>query len=388
MTQKKTSAAVVNAAVATAPANANSIAKIDKISEADNILTFTLSGVNVSIANGLRRIASEIPLIVFRTNPHEANKADFKINTTRMNNELLKQRLSCIPIYADTDFPLNDYVLVLDKQNNSTIIEYVTTADFKLFNVKTNEMDTTNLASKLFQANPITGDYPEIVRLLPRVSENIEGERLSFTCKFDIGTSKEDSAFNVTSTCVYANTPDPVKRNAAWTDKKKELATYSKEELAFAEKDWLLLDGKRHFLNDSFDFVIETVGPITNREIVARSALLMMEKLKKLQDTIQSEPTTIAVSETTIPNSYDITLKGEDYTLGKVIEWMLYSNHYDKTLNYCGFRKPHPHIDESIIRVGFKNPTDPVNVASYIVNAAVEASRIYNTIAKTFETAK
>ena len=114
----------------------------------------------------------------------------------------------------------------------------------------------------------------------------------------------------------------------------------------------------------------------------------MMEKLKKLQDTIQSEPTTIAVSETTIPNSYDITLKGEDYTLGKVIEWMLYSNHYDKTLNYCGFRKPHPHIDESIIRVGFKNPTDPVNVASYIVNAAVEASRIYNTIAKTFETAK
>ena len=381
MTQKNTTAATTAAA-------ANAIAKIDKISEADNSLTFTLSGVNVSIANGLRRIASEIPLIVFRTSPHEANKADFKINTTRMNNELLKQRLSCIPIYADTDFPLDDYVLVLDKQNNSNIIEYVTTADFKLFNVKTNEIDATSLVTKLFPANPITGDYPEIVRLLPRVSENIEGERLSFTCKFDIGVSKENSAFNVTSTCVYANTPDPVKRNAAWAEKKKELATYSKEELAFAEKDWLLLDGKRHFLNDSFDFVIETVGPLTNREIVARSALLMIAKLKKIQDTIQSEPDTIAVSETTIPNSYDITLKGEDYTLGKVLEWMLYSNHYDKTLNYCGFRKPHPHIDESILRIGFKNPTDPVNVASYIVNAAVEASRIYDKIAKTFETAK
>jgi homoaconitase/3-isopropylmalate dehydratase large subunit len=81
-----------------------------------------------------------------------------------------------------------------------------------------------------------------------------------------------------------------------------------------------------------------------------------------------------------------ITLKGEDYTLGKVIEYTLYDNHFekDKTLNYCGFRKPHPHIDESLIRIGFKNPTDKVTVISYIVNAAAEAIHVYTKIQQVF----
>jgi DNA-directed RNA polymerase subunit L len=91
------------------------------------------------------------------------------------------------------------------------------------------------------------------------------------------------------------------------------------------------------------------------------------------------------VSETTIPNSFDIILKNEDYTLGKVIEFVLYTVHYDKTLTYCGFKKPHPHIDESLIRLGFKNPTDKVTVVTYIVNAANDAIRIYEKILKVFE---
>jgi DNA-directed RNA polymerase subunit L len=358
---------------------------ISKITEANNNLTFTLSNVNVSIANGLRRIVSEIPAIIFRTTPHERNNANFEINTTRMNNELLKQRLSCIPIYADIDFPIKDYLLVVDKQNKSNTVEYVTTADFTVVDLKTNTVDKT-LTAKLFPPNPMTGDYPELVRLLPRVSENIEGERILLKCKFDIGTAKEDSSFNVSSTCVYANTPDPVKIKAAWSEKKTELGkTLNAAEIAFIEKDWHILDAKREFIADSFDFVIETVGPLTNMAIVTKACKLMLEKLKRIQDTIQGDPTIVAISETTIPNSFDITLKGEDYTLGKVLEYVLYDVHYDKTLNYCGFRKAHPHIDESMIRLGFKNPTDKITVITYIVNAAMEAIRIYDKISKVFD---
>jgi DNA-directed RNA polymerase subunit L len=360
---------------------------IAKISEKDNILSFTLSGVNVSIANGLRRIASEVPAVIFRTSPHEANKATFEINTTRMNNELLKQRLSCIPIYAPADFPIDDYILVVDKQNKSNTIEYVTTEDFEVRDIKTGQKDVA-LTAKLFPPNTMTGDYPELVRLLPRVSENIEGERLALKCKFDLGTAKEDSSFNVTSTCAYANTLDVVKIKAVWTEKKSELAkSLNTEELAFAEKDWLLLDAKRLFLPDSFDFTIETVGPYTNMEIVDKSSKLMVDKLRRLQDTIQGDPSVIMPSETTIPNSFDITLKNEDYTLGKVIEFILYAKHYGETLTYCGFRKPHPHIDESIIRLAFKNPADKIMVSTFIGNAAVDAIRIYEIIGKTFEIA-
>ena len=74
--------------------------KISDLSQDDNYLQFKLSGVNVSIANALRRIIlSEIPTVVFRTSPHEQNLVNIEINTSRMNNELIKQRLSCIPIH-------------------------------------------------------------------------------------------------------------------------------------------------------------------------------------------------------------------------------------------------------------------------------------------------
>ena len=107
---------------------------ISKISDESPALKFTLSGVNVSVANALRRIIlSEIPCVVFRTTPYEKNDCKIEINTTRMNNEIIKQRLSCIPIHInDVDFPIDNYILEVDKKNESDSIEYVTTEDFKI----------------------------------------------------------------------------------------------------------------------------------------------------------------------------------------------------------------------------------------------------------------
>ena len=74
--------------------------RISELSEEDGTLRFRLSGVNVSLANAIRRIIlSDIPCVVFRTFPYEENKVQIETNTTRMNNELIKQRLSCVPIH-------------------------------------------------------------------------------------------------------------------------------------------------------------------------------------------------------------------------------------------------------------------------------------------------
>ena len=120
-------------------------ASILDISEKDNLLTFTINNINVSYANAIRRvILSEIPTVVFRTFPHEKNDATFHINTSRLNNEILKQRLSCIPIHIsdlnldlDLDLDLADYLMEVDVNNTSDTIIYVTTADFKIKNTKT-----------------------------------------------------------------------------------------------------------------------------------------------------------------------------------------------------------------------------------------------------------
>ena len=74
--------------------------EITNIVEKNEILTFNLSKTNVSFVNALRRtILSDIPIACCITSPYEKNKCNITTNTTRLNNEILKQRLSCIPIY-------------------------------------------------------------------------------------------------------------------------------------------------------------------------------------------------------------------------------------------------------------------------------------------------
>jgi len=58
--------------------------KVTNLTEQNNILTFTLSGLNVSLANAVRRtILSDIPTVVFRTSPFEENDAIIISNTSR-----------------------------------------------------------------------------------------------------------------------------------------------------------------------------------------------------------------------------------------------------------------------------------------------------------------
>jgi len=111
--------------------------KIENYSEIDNTLTFTLSGVDVCFANAIRRtILSDIPTVIFKTMPYESSKVNIIDNTTRLNNEILKQRLSCIPIHiTDLDIPLKDYLLEIDEENITDTIMYVTTEHFKIKNI-------------------------------------------------------------------------------------------------------------------------------------------------------------------------------------------------------------------------------------------------------------
>ena len=108
---------------------------VTNINEEDGVLKFRLTGVNMSLANALRRIIlSEIETVVFRTAPYNESKATIEKNTSRLNNELIKQRLSCVPIHIkDTSsFPIQDYVMELDVKNETDSDIYVTTEDFKV----------------------------------------------------------------------------------------------------------------------------------------------------------------------------------------------------------------------------------------------------------------
>ncbi len=330
----------------------------------DDKLKFTLSGVNVSIANALRRIIlSEIPMVVFRVSPSDKNKCNIIANTCGLNNEIVKHRLSCIPIHIKDveEFPLKNYILELNVQNNTDTTIYVTTKDFVIKDLISGKPLSEDKIREIFPSNDLTGDYIDFVRLKAKPSEEIYGKIIHLTCEFDIGTAKEDGAYNVVSTCSYGNTIDETAQESKLQQLKQQWKDEGKkaEEIEFEAINWKLLEGKRIFKKDSFDFIIQTIGVYTNGELLILACKIMISKLQEFDALIEKDELEIKVAETTMMNCYDIILENEDYTLGKVIEYFLLTNFYEnKVLKFCGFKKLHPHDSYSIIRVAYTNPTD------------------------------
>ena len=359
----------------------------------DDKLLFTLSGVNTSIANAVRRcILSDIECVVFKTFPHDENKATFLKNTTRHTNEMLKQRLSCVPIYLDITSPYSTLIVECNVSNNTDQTIYVTTKDFKIKEKTLDKYISDSERDKIFPPNVLTGDYIMFARLRPGSdTKKGVGESLSFTAEMDISTGKEDGMFSVASISSYNNTIDTAKLDNAWKQENARLNANEDErlnetELATYKQNWMLLDGLRQFKDNSFDFTIESVGVFNNEGLVLRSCDAMMKKIEKLNHEIQTKTIEINKSETTIDNCYDVVLKNEDYSLGKVIEYMLHVNYYqgEKILTFCGFKKYHPHDVDSIIRIAFKRDEEMPSIHDYLIATCNQATQIFEKIKTNF----
>jgi DNA-directed RNA polymerase alpha subunit len=363
---------------------------IENPAEVDGKLTFTISGINVSLANAIRRtILSDIPTIVFKTTPYEQNKATILVNTTRLNNEIIKQRLSCIPIHiSDLQMPIKNYLLEVDVENNTDTIIYVTTENFKIKNITTNQYLSEKDNKAIFPPNDYTGYYIDFVRLRPKISDDLPGEKIHLTCEFSIDTAKEDGSFNVVSTCSYGFTPDQVKIDQELRKKSQQWKDegFTEETIKFESKNWKLLDGLRITKQDSFDFIIQTVGVYTNYEIFNKACDIIVNKLIDLDTIIETDELKIERSLNTMDHSYDVILENEDYTIGKTIEFMLYTKFFEnmKTLSFCGFKKMHPHDADSIIRVAYHEPTDKLVVKQNMKECTLEAIQLFKRINKEF----
>jgi DNA-directed RNA polymerase subunit L len=400
-------------------------------------LTFTLENCNVSLANAIRRIIlSDINTYVFKTFPHAENRANFTVNTTHLHNELLKQRLGCIPIHHvhkiegfQNDY--KNYVVEVDVRNDSDTIRYVTTEDFKVKRAKNleklggshdddeivYEYLSESMVRKIFPPDSISGEYIEFARLLPKLSSNVPcGEALAFTCTIDVSNAKHDGMYNVAHTCSYSYTPDEKEIEKQWKVKEKGLregfesgssasvsASTVTEQLASAKKNWELLEAQRIFVPDSFDFVIETVGVYTNVQLVTKSCDIMIKKCEKLLADIEHSTSIInedgngngnstsiikpANELTTMKNAFCINLVGEDYTLGKVIEYLMFSNYYDKSdgiASFCGFKKPHPHALDSFILLAFKEEMNLSKVQECVSKVVLECISIFKSLFESF----
>ena len=103
-------------------------------------------------------------------------------------------------------------------------------------------------------------------------------------------------------------------------------------------------------------------------------------------NSIDSGMVMIKLSETNMDFSYDIVLENEDYTIGKVLEYILYEKFFieQKLLTFCGFKKVHPHDTDSIIRVAYAQTTDKNLVAQNLREVCIVAAEVFTKLHKMF----
>jgi DNA-directed RNA polymerase II subunit RPB3 len=366
--------------------------QISEISETNGIYEFTLSKINVSLANALRRIIlSDIPTVVVRTEIYATNQCKIEINTGRLHNEIIKQRLSCIPIHStDLSQLPGKYVLEVNVNNDTDNIMYVTTEHFKIRNKENGNYLKREEVQKIFPPCSVAGNsYIDFVRLRPKISDSIPGEQIKLSAEFSIGNALENSMFNVVSKCTYGNTPDKEKIMDMWQKQEDQLRTQDnvkEADIEFKKKNFMLLDAQRIFKEESFDFQIKSVGVYDNREIVKIGTKILYEKFLKMVENLDANLVPILNSETTMDFCFDIMLEDEDYTMGKVIEYFLYEKYYiqEKTLSFCGFKKFHPHDTKSTVRIAFSETADKTMTKQYVRSACMDAQEVFKVVYKLF----
>jgi DNA-directed RNA polymerase subunit L len=333
-------------------ASVNDIHKSD-----DNILHFTLKNVNVCVANALRRtLIGNIRSVVMA-------KEDCNIttNTSRFNNEIIKQRLACIPIcLTPDDEHIKTFTLHLTKTNNTSHVVFVTSEDFKVME-NGKESD-----KKLFIPDDITGQYIDIIRLRPKLGLAVESITLSAT--LSITTGSQNGTCNLAN-CYYRFTVNHELANREWSKKGIE----SKND----KKDWDLLQAKRFTVPDSYDFSVESYEThIYSPEQLVKIAC---KTIQYDLNTFKSAAFDFQKSENTLENCVDILLYNCDYTIGKLLEYYIFTTKFPDTIKYISFLKNHPHDKHGVLRLqyGDVSPTKPM-LEELISNACEECKAYFN----------
>ena len=382
--------------------------QITEILENDSILSFTVSGIDKCFANALRRtILCDIPTVVIRTEDHEVNQCHITKNTSRLHNEIIQQRISCIPIHTyDPEFA-SKYSLALHVQNNEEqSIRMVTSKDFKI-RIKDSKKDSnkeTYLSEeetkKIFPPNEITQHYIDIVRLRPKMGTATPGEEIQLTAEFSVGTAKLNSMFNAVSLVTYGFTPDKIKAIETWEQLEKKYISeeMSKEEIAHAKSDYFHLDAQRHFVPNSFDFRVKSVGVYENKDIVHKACSLLCSRFDRtisaldenlvpiLESSTSAKNGYDSIIESTVENSYDIILHNEDDTLGNILSYLMYQSYFlqkeSQELTFVAFKKFHPHDAYGVLRVAYKKAVEKAAIITDLKTVLKEARTVIEEVRK------
>ena len=370
---------------------------ITEINNSNGILEFRVSGIDVSVINALRRtILSDIPRIVL-------NIPKIEINTcSHFHNEIMKHRIQCVPFIPLPEFleNLQEFVdqhhIEINVQNDTPDTIYMTSGDFKIFHKETQQYLSPEKTRQIFPAYK-THYFIDLMRLAPSRGIQIPGEHFKAIIEMSIQTAKTDGCFTVASTCSFQNTIDIPTVERVWKQHEKDAdKDISVELLEFQKRDFYLLDAQKYFLPNSFDFILESNGIYENVDIIANGCQLIIQRAQTLLDSLKENKVVATESHlrvqrggaeySSMENSIDIILTDGDYTLGNLLDYMVYKMYFEgeEKLSYCGFTKYHPHLTESVLRLAFKNKEEIDLWQNMLMKALDNIMKLFEKIATPF----
>ena len=104
---------------------------------------------------------------------------------------------------------------------------------------------------------------------------------------------------------------------------------------------------------------------------------------------INTEDISTSATTTSVQDTIDYILSNEDYTIGNMLNYLLYKNYYEgeRSITYCGFKKMHPHDTDSIIRMTFREYEENLEGIGfqYMIRCCTEAIVVFQKIMNKFK---
>ena len=289
-----------------------------------------LKGVPVAFVNALRRIAlAELPVVVL-------TNIELLENTSNLTHEMLRHRLEMMPMNVRPDEVgvIRDTRLELKIGSTPDAPLEVSTDDFTIFGPR----------KDVILKDRDLGTPGYFLRLGPNQSLHI---------KATLGIESKGRSQVCVSTFRNHTEPETLRvQRGLWIDAGKDPREFdSFTYQRFYERD----ENDRPYW---FDMVVESIGVLPAKEILKQSVETLKEKLMEfMKAPVQREE----------PGWYRVEMEGETYTLGHLLQELLYR---DKNVEYVSRDIGHPLLPKLTVR--FSTKQQPEQILETLKRGALE----------------
>lgn len=337
-------------------------------------LTFELKNLELGFVNSLERIIlSNIPSVGFNVRPIETSQIKIYKNNTPFENEFISHRMGCIPIHLNADtFDPADYSFVINKQNASKDYMEVTSEDIQVIKLSDNQHLTKDQTRKIFPADPLTGDFIPITKIIPWEDKTTEQPAFHSECKAMISISLVNASFSQVSAVAHSFKIDPEHYQRKFQkyikDQQSEYQRINKI-LKEYDPDYLdegfkkteeemkrkfdILEAERCYYQNVdedpywFDMLIESIGIHSPVILLDKGLDIMISKLNTFTELLET-PVDGQLEVTNgyngMDRAYCITLYNENETMGNLISSHLRKYYVEENpqMSAVGFNRSHP----------------------------------------------